>query len=126
MKVLLSIKPEFAEKILNGTKKYEFRKGIFKNTSVRSVVIYATKPVGRIVGEFDIETIIEDAPEAVWYKTYEYAGISKQFFDSYFFKKKKAFAIQIGKVKKYSTPIPLDEFGHNIVAPQSYRYLPSY
>ena len=31
MKVLLSIKPEFAEKILNGTKRFEFRKGIFKN-----------------------------------------------------------------------------------------------
>ena len=31
MKVLLSIKPEFAEKIFNGTKKYEFRKSIFKN-----------------------------------------------------------------------------------------------
>ncbi|WP_323865430.1 hypothetical protein [Xenorhabdus cabanillasii] len=83
-------------------------------------------PVGRIVGEFDIEKIIEDEPEAVWHKTYEYAGISKQFFDSYFDKKKKAFAIQIGKVKKYSTPISLNEFGDNIVAPQSYRYLPAH
>ncbi|MDR0218529.1 MAG: ASCH domain-containing protein [Enterobacteriaceae bacterium] len=125
MKVLLSIKPEFAEKILNGTKKYEFRKGIFKNTSVRSVVIYATMPIGRIVGEFDIENIIEDEPEVVWHKTYEHAGISKQFFDSYFDKKKKAFAIKIGNVKKYSTPISLNEMGNNIVAPQSYRYLPA-
>lgn len=31
MKVLLSIKPEFAERIFNGSKKYEFRKVIFKN-----------------------------------------------------------------------------------------------
>lgn len=30
MKVLLSIKPEYVEKILDGTKKFEFRKGIFK------------------------------------------------------------------------------------------------
>ena len=38
MKVLLSIKPEFAEKIFNGTKKYEFRKSIFKNKDVDKVI----------------------------------------------------------------------------------------
>ena len=31
MKVVLSIKPEFANKIFDGTKKFEFRKSIFKN-----------------------------------------------------------------------------------------------
>lgn len=30
MKVLLSIKPEFANKIFEGTKRFEFRKSIFK------------------------------------------------------------------------------------------------
>ena len=40
MKVLLSIKPEFADKIFNGTKKYEFRKSIFKNKDVDTVVVY--------------------------------------------------------------------------------------
>ena len=30
MKILLSIKPEFAEKIFSGSKKYEFRRRIFK------------------------------------------------------------------------------------------------
>ena len=39
MTVLLSIKPEFAEKIFNGTKKFEFRKSIFKNTDVKKVVV---------------------------------------------------------------------------------------
>ena len=34
MKVLLSIKPEFADKIFNGTKKYEFRKEIFNGSEV--------------------------------------------------------------------------------------------
>ncbi|WP_369009144.1 ASCH domain-containing protein, partial [Escherichia coli] len=49
MKVLLSIKPEFAEKILNGTKRFEFRKGIFKNPQISTVVIYATMPLGKVV-----------------------------------------------------------------------------
>ena len=32
MKILLSIKPEFAERIFDGSKKYEFRKVIFRKT----------------------------------------------------------------------------------------------
>ncbi len=68
MKVLLSIKPEFVEKILDGTKKFEFRKGIFKNPDVKSVVIYSTMPVGMIVAEFDIADVIEDKPSNVWKK----------------------------------------------------------
>jgi predicted transcriptional regulator len=32
MKVLLSIKPQFAEMIFSGTKKYEFRRSVFKVT----------------------------------------------------------------------------------------------
>ncbi|CBJ80563.1 conserved hypothetical protein [Xenorhabdus bovienii str. Jollieti] len=129
MKILLSIKPEFVEKILEGTKKYEFRKGIFKNSSVKSVVIYATKPVGKVVGEFNIEHILEDTPSSLWRITKQNSGISKIFFDEYFKRRNKAFAIQIGYVQKYDYPISLDELseqlGKRITAPQSYCYLPN-
>lgn len=121
MKVLLSIKPEFVEKILNGTKKFEFRKGIFKNDNVKSVVIYSTMPVGLIVGEFDIINIIEDNPVNLWRKTKKHAGISKHFFDSYFDRREKAFAIEIGNIRVYDNPIKLSSLG--VTAPQSYRYL---
>ena len=56
MKVLLSIKPEFVEKIFNGTKKYEFRKSIFKNKNIDTVVVYASSPWQYVIGEFKIET----------------------------------------------------------------------
>lgn len=125
MKVLLSIKPEFAEKILDGSKRFEFRKGIFKNNMVKSVVIYATMPIGMVVGEFDIENIIQDKPSEVWKLTKKYAGISKEFFDCYFDSREKAVAIQIHNVKKYDKPVSLSSLGKNITAPQSYRYLPS-
>ena len=36
MKVVISIKPEFANKIFDGTKKFEFRKSIFKNEDVKT------------------------------------------------------------------------------------------
>ena len=54
MKVLLSIKPEFADKIFNGTKKYEFRKSIFKNKDVDTVVVYASSPCKYIINWYTI------------------------------------------------------------------------
>ena len=50
MKALLSIKPEYVEKIISGEKEYEYRKRIFKQ-KIKSVIIYCTMPVGEIIGE---------------------------------------------------------------------------
>ena len=36
MKIVLSIKPEYAEKIFSGSKKYEFRRMIFKAPDVKT------------------------------------------------------------------------------------------
>lgn len=123
MKVLLSIKPEFAEKILNGTKKFEFRKGIFKNNNITTVVIYATMPVGKVVGQFSIDGILKNDPEALWVKTKKYAGISKNFFDSYYSGRETAYAIKVGEVERFEDPLPLSSLGDGIKAPQSFLYL---
>lgn len=125
MKVLLSIKPEFVEKIFDGSKKFEFRKNLFKNTDVKSVVIYSTMPVGKVVGEFDIVELISDEPEKVWLKTYSHAGIDKEFFDSYYDNRSRAVAIGIGKVRQYESPFDLCSLGIGNTPPQSYRYLAS-
>ena len=58
MKVLLSIKPEFVERIFDGSKKYEYRKMLFKRNDINVVVIYASAPVKRVVGEFRIKDIL--------------------------------------------------------------------
>ncbi|MDO4764304.1 MAG: hypothetical protein Q4A00_08000, partial [Flavobacteriaceae bacterium] len=68
MKVLLSIKPEFVRKIFFRSKKYEFRKVLFRK-EVESVIIYSTMPVGRIVGEFTISNIISGKPNIIWEQT---------------------------------------------------------
>ena len=94
MRVLLSIKPEFAEKILNGTKRYEFRKQGFSKP-VDTVVLYATKPVGKIVGEFKLKTVHADVPEQIWRLTENFAGINKLFFDAYFQNRGKAYALEV-------------------------------
>jgi len=122
MKVLLSIKPEFALKIFEGTKKYEFRKSIFKRNDIKTIVVYASSPMQKVIGEFDIEDILCERSERLWKITKEFSGITKQFFDTYFENKEEAFAIQIGKIHKYPKPKQLSDYDINY-APQSFAYL---
>lgn len=120
----MSIKPEFVKKIFSGEKKFEYRKAIFSNPNVDTIVIYATKPCGKVVGEFKLNRILCDNPKKIWENTHELAGISKEFFDQYFKDKEKAYAIEIGDVTQYKHPFSLKEFDKNIKAPpQSFQYL---
>ncbi|MGE8653805.1 MAG: ASCH domain-containing protein [Acinetobacter gandensis] len=123
MKVLLSIKPEYADKILSGEKRFEFRKSIFKKEGIRTVVIYATMPVGKVIGEFNIKSILSDKPEFIWDRTCDLSGITKSFFDSYFYERSKAYAIEVESVKKYDTPICLSDIKTGLKAPQSFTYI---
>jgi predicted transcriptional regulator len=122
MKILLSIKPEYANKIFDGTKKYEFRKSIFKNTNVKTVIVYASSPMQKVIGEFTIDEILEETTEKLWDKTHKHSGITKEFFDEYFVNKEIGYAIKIKETKRYSKPMDLIDFNLDF-APQSFVYL---
>lgn len=122
MKVLLSIKPEHVNKIFAGTKKYEFRKSLFRNRDVKSIIIYASAPIKRVVGEFKIDYIISDDVNIIWKKTKELSGLTEDSYKAYFYKRTIANAIRIGHLTKYVTPRSLSDF--NIPrAPQSFCYV---
>lgn len=123
MRVLLSIKPEYAEKILLGEKRFEFRKAVPKNAAVTTVVIYATMPVGKVIGEFDVEEILMERPTAIWSKTSAFSGISRRFFREYFKGRSKAYAIKVARARRYETPVALSEVLRSGIAPQSFCYL---
>lgn len=123
MKVLLSIRPEYAEKILQGKKKYEFRKSIFKNSTVKTVIIYATMPVGMVVGEFDFDEVLSDSPQAIWEETRKHSGITKKFFNDYFQGRATAHAIRVLEARRYKEPLSINLFIPNGFAPQSFRYI---
>lgn len=122
MKVLLSIKPEFAKLIFEGTKQFEFRKAIFKNTDIKTVVVYASSPMQKVIGEFEIESIINDQLDSLWEKTKHLAGIDESYFYKYFAEREKGYAIKIKKTKRYKTPLSLKD-NFNLTPPQSFSYL---
>lgn len=121
--VVLPIKPVYAEKILNGTKKYEYRKTIF-NDKVTRVYIYESAPVSKIVGAFSVKSIVTNSIAELWNETKEYSGISKEFYSNYFKGKKYGFAIEVDKVIKFDKPYTLSDLGLHY-APQSFVYVNS-
>jgi len=122
MKVLLSIKPEFALKIFDGSKKYEYRRTIFKNPAVSGVIVYVSSPTKLVIGEFAIEDILHDKLQLLWTMTNSHAGISKKRFFDYFANKSKGYAIKIKKARMYDTPLSLNSFTVSS-PPQSFMYL---
>lgn len=122
MKVLLSIKPEYANKIFSGDKKFEFRRRVFKNLEVHTVVVYSTMPVGRIIGEFSIKHIHQDSSESIWDKTKRFSGIDEIFFNEYYDGRNLAFAIEVDNLMLYKESINPKEKYENFTPPQSFIY----
>lgn len=120
MNVILSIHPEYVEKIISEEKKYEFRRKIFKQ-DVEQIVVYSTCPVKRIECIFEIKEIFEETPEQLWENYHDFGCISKKKFFKYFENTDKGYAIEIKNVKKLIKPI--DKFNEDFTIPQSFRYL---
>lgn len=123
MKVLLSIKPEFATRIFKGEKRFEFRKTIFRNQEVDEIYVYVTAPVKLIVGKFSATKIHCDTPSNIWTMGQEYAGIDEEGFFAYFDGKDRAYAIEIGDTTLFPTPINPKDVMEKFVPPQSFCYL---
>jgi predicted transcriptional regulator len=120
--VLLSIKPQYADKILNGDKRFEFRRLLYKSPNVKKIVIYATSPVMKVVGEFGVAQVHSMNLEELWEQTMEYSGIEKHFYDSYFAGKNVGHAIEIKDARRYKNPKLLKDYNISH-APQSFVYL---
>lgn len=120
--ILLPIKPEYAEKIYHGIKKYEYRKTTIRNGCPGKIVLYETRPVSQITGEIRIGSVLNENPETIWNKTNKYGGITKQNFDNYYKGKSKCVAYEIVEARKYTKARELKEYGLTR-APQGFVYL---
>lgn len=118
---LLSINPQHVERILDGTKRFEFRK-VRTRREITRIVIYSTSPVGLVVGEAEVMEVVEGHPADVWEATQAAAGITREFFDQYYAGRDRAVAYRLGEVFEYSQPKTLAELGV-AAAPQSFAYL---
>lgn len=124
MKAVLSIKPEYVERILSGEKTYEYRRKAFREKDVDAIVIYCTRPRCAVVGEATVEGILTSSPEDLWAKTSKSGGIDRESFMKYFDGADTAYAIKLGKVSAFDAPRPLSDYAPKVKrAPQSFVYV---
>jgi predicted transcriptional regulator len=124
--LLVSVHPEYAEKLLAGIKTIELRKVKPNLKTGDKLVIYATSPIKAVVGICNVEAVLSDAPYKLWKKVSKHAGISKSRFDSYYDGHENAFGIVCSEPKSMKQPIGLDELRQrwrNFTPPQSYKYI---
>lgn len=120
-KMLLSIRPRFVQHILDGSKRFEYRK-VRSKRDVSHIIIYSTSPVMKVVAEARVKEVLVDDPETIWKLTNTYSGVSKEFFDQYYLGKDVAVAYELDDIEEYPASLDLKDFGVS-TAPQSFIYL---
>jgi predicted transcriptional regulator len=128
--LIISVKPEYAKKILNGEKTIELRKCAPKKVGKDDhILIYVTTPIKELWGIYKIVNIIKENPKTLWENFGEKTGITKEEFNEYYKENENAFAIQIQEVKSlFKHSIKLDNLKKIIpgfMPPQTYSYIDS-
>ncbi len=121
--ILLSVKPRFAEQILSGAKRVEFRR-VWAAEPVGLAVIYSSSPVQKIVGMVDVQGAVAASPIKLWTKCLALGpGLPRKDLLEYFNGKDEAYGVLLGEVRLPSKPISPKSLFKNFRPPQSYRYL---
>lgn len=121
--VLLSIKPKYADLILAGSKRVEFRRS-WAAQDVSMIVLYSSSPIQRIVGVVEVCEVVTASPTSLWKTcTEKGGGLTKDELRAYFLGKPQGVAVLLGKVFKPAKHLDPSDIISNFVPPQSFRYL---
>ena len=115
--VLMSIRPQYAEAILSGSKLYELRRRRPSFGVGSRVVVYSSSPDQRLLGTFEAGIIHEADPEALWKLVRGQAGVDRQAFAAYFTGCHVAYAIEV------RSPQRREPAALRFRPPQSYLFL---
>ena len=125
--LVLSIKPRFAELIMQGKKKVEIRTSFSEKWEGAKVCVYASKPAQRLVGEATISAVDKGSPQEIWEGFGELTGVSKESYDTYTADHPNVFAIVLDSIRPYRHEIPLAQIEQlldkSLRPPQSYNTL---
>ena len=122
--LLMSVKPEFAERIMSRKKTVELRRKFSTRWIGHRINIYASAPVMSLMGEARIAGVVMNKPEIIWERFNEQIGCSRAEFDAYVAGTDEVYAIELEDVQAYRARLPLVQMsrwtGGNLIPPQSY------
>ena len=124
--LLISIKPKYATKIFDGSKRVELRKTKPRLSGGDQVMIYVSSPTKELRGSFRVQRIIIKPIEELWEFVCNDAGVTKAEFYNYYGNSKKGYGIFFESVEQIKQPVKLEKLRtiwSNFHPPQTYRYL---
>lgn len=119
---LFSIHPHFADAILDGSKAVEFRRTPL-HPDVTHIVVYATAPVKRIVGSFEVAGVEALSPAEAWERYSSKGCIDQTSFERYYTGASRAYVIKVKYPRPLQSPVPLSDVDAGLRPPQSFQYL---
>jgi predicted transcriptional regulator len=124
--ILLSVKPKFVARILEGTKTAELRRVRPAVVPGQIVLIYSSHPAMALVASAVVQRVEVDQPRKLWLRVREVAGVSVSEYADYFDGSRRASAIRLTDIRALHRPIRLAEMRRRwpwLRPPQSYRYV---
>lgn len=97
---IISIRPSYAEAILAGVKTIELRRRIPAISLGTRLWIYATRPVGAVIGMATVECIVRGEPEEIWVQFGQQACIDRPAYDAYFDGAGEAIGLILAEVQR--------------------------
>jgi predicted transcriptional regulator len=122
---VLSIKPEYAIPIVQGSKTVELRRRFpYGTVTGARLYVYATVPIQAVIGYATISIVEEHTVERIWDLYNSVAGIKRHDFDEYYRERSNGFVIRLTDPTPLRTPVPLAVLKAklNFAPPQSFAY----
>jgi len=122
--LVFSIRPTYAERIINGSKRVEIRRRFSTKWKGATALLYASSPSRHFVGEAVIGEVITSSPDKIWSDWKDELGCTFDEFASYCNGASEVSAIIFKEVKPFKYPIPQMQIEHlvqeELKAPQSF------
>jgi predicted transcriptional regulator len=123
---LLSVRPRFAEALLDGSKTVEIRRRRAHLAHGSTCLLYATSPVRALLGAMQVSRTASGTPDALWRRWGSQTALERDEYDAYLAGSDQACAIVVGAVTRFAFPVALAELRRRqaaFVTPQSYRFV---
>jgi predicted transcriptional regulator len=123
--LVLSLRPRFADAILDGRKTAELRRQRVGAPPGTRIILYSSTPVMAVVGTARIGSVHVLTPGYAWRRFRDRLELTRAEFDLYLDGCARACVLSLEHVQQLDSPLPLGQL-HEVTRfrpPQSYRYL---
>lgn len=124
--VLLSLRPRFADALLNGTKTVEVRRRPMRLDAGTLCLLYASAPIHALTGAIIVASVDHGAPSELWRRHGPRMALTRDEYHDYLDGRSSAGVLVVTAPVTFHAPVPLAELRRRLesfVPPQSYRFV---